>query len=344
LLDELGISPGPDLLKRVMARVDSGHITYITIGAWFELRWGNMTFANHLFLFRSLIIQGQGKFPEGAITSGDFCSITFYVVRKETLEGRDNTKMKNYKKFLQDNRKFVKLKKEVEAGTWLLDDRWMDAENYLMKGVERKNTEPRSTSHSSTSASTIMLQESDYHLGGEGRSGLGSAQGEQGKVPDNLEVDSDDEAGLDAAVVGGEDVVGGDHGLNHPLDRLMSKLKKFKKEGTACLECGATVRHYCQSCLLAGYCSAPCQLLHWQGDHSEDCATWAARLHGGAGLVPPPPDESPALRAARKARARARDMTHSTVLMHRDTLEKLEETEKEVAERREENARLAREK
>lgn len=304
-----------------------------------------------------------GELP-GGLTNGQCSAILFYMIRKEPLVGRDPKTVTKYKKYLENPRKYVKLQEALDSRAMEPTDRWTEAEAFLgLAGQEEGFEEPCSTSASTTT----LLQKPDYHLGGEGRSGLGAArggqktgrlgrpaagsgQGEQGNAPDNLEVDSDDVAGQDAAVVhckaqemvGREGVMGGDHGLAHPLDMLMSKLKKAKKEAVACLECGERVQHYCQSCLLAGYCSATCQLLHWQGDHSEDCATWAARLHGGAGLVPPPPDESLALRAARKARARDRNKTHSTVVMHRDTLEKLEESEKEVATRRDEMGTMGR--
>ena len=64
--------------------------------------------------------------------------------------------------------------------------------------------------------------------------------------------------------------------------------------------------------------------------HREQCRTWAARIHSGAGLFPPALEEARALDTARKARERARDKTHSTVLLYHGALENHAEFEEEV--------------
>ena len=126
-----------------------------------------------------------------------------------------------------------------------------------------------------------------------------------------------------------EDDVTEGRSLVHPLTKLVSKLRQVVVPmAVACLECGKEVRSYCQGCLVAVYCGAACQVQHWQ-QHKEQCSTWAARLHRGTGLFPPTLEEARALDTARKARERARDKTHSTVLLYHGALEKCDEvTEK----------------
>ena len=120
-----------------------------------------------------------------------------------------------------------------------------------------------------------------------------------------------------------------DRGLVHPLHKLVSNLRKAMKIAAACLECSKEVRSYCQGCLVAVYCGAACQVQHWQ-EHREQCSTWAARIHSGAGLFPPTLEEARALNTARQAKIRAREKTHATVLLYHDTLEKHAEFEEEV--------------
>ena len=116
--------------------------------------------------------------------------------------------------------------------------------------------------------------------------------GTSGEVTAALQLDhpKEVEAGEDAIVVEKMGVV-------HPHDMLMTKLKRTKKEAAACMGCAGEVYFYCQSCILAVYCSAACQLHHWEGGHGEECGTWAAGLNSGAGLLPPLPVESKALHA-----------------------------------------------
>ena len=118
--------------------------------------------------------------------------------------------------------------------------------------------------------------------------------------------------------------------LVHPLTKLVSKLRQVVVPmAVACLECGKAVQSYCQGCLVAVYCGAACQVQHWQ-QHKEQCSTWAARIHRGAGLFPPVLEKARALDTARKARERARDKTHSTVLRYHDAIKNHTEFEEEV--------------
>ena len=109
------------------------------------------------------------------------------------------------------------------------------------------------------------------------------------------------------------------------------------KTAAACLECGKAVQSYCQGCLVAVYCSVACQVQHWQV-HREQCCTWAARIHRGAGLFPPALEEARALDTARKARERARDKTHSTVVLYHGALEKCDEVTEKLEQFQEEAA------
>ena len=128
-----------------------------------------------------------------------------------------------------------------------------------------------------------------------------------------------------------------DCGLVHPLAKLVSKLRRQVNTSAACLECGKAVQSYCQGCLVAVYCGVACQVQNWQV-HREQCCTWAARIHRGAGLFPPALDEARALDTARKARERARDKTHSTVVLYHGALEKCDEVTEKLEQFQEEAA------
>ena len=92
---------------------------------------------------------------------------------------------------------------------------------------------------------------------------------------------------------------------SHPLDSLISKLQEIKTVATSCLKCSSLPQYYCVRCVTAVYCSTDCMVEHWEEGHYMECGAWTDIIHSQAGLIPPPTDITPALRAAYMARARA---------------------------------------
>ena len=100
---------------------------------------------------------------------------------------------------------------------------------------------------------------------------------------------------------------------SHPLDSLISKLQEIKTVATSCLKCSSLPQYYCVRCVTAVYCSTDCMVEHWEEGHFMECGAWTDIIHSQAGLIPPPTDIAPALRAACMARARAQSRVHTAV-------------------------------
>ena len=86
---------------------------------------------NNFVSFRKLVGIKAGGVKEGILTNAEFSAAIFYVVRKESLAGRDKKKVLSIKKFLQDKRKYVKLQEAVDSGALQLNTRWKEAEAFL---------------------------------------------------------------------------------------------------------------------------------------------------------------------------------------------------------------------
>ena len=351
---------------------------------------------------RSLVrTQAEGE-KEGSITNAEFSAAVFYVMRKESLVDRDPKKVQSIKKFLEDTRKYAKLKESVDSGSMQMSDRWKKAEVFVglaetdeeqQKQCEQEQSEqemrllatctgaiPKVRSSTLTNMKRIqdkaevhskevkkaklsegvliVSQEESKMYEEDEEQELKKEQMEhkeeklrmdqktkdkehknEGKMKEDKinvddKIDKEDKINKEDKE---EDKINEeerideqkDRGLVHPLLKLVSKLRKAMTIAAACLECSKEVRSYCQGCLVAVYCGAACQVQHWQ-EHREQCSTWAARIHSGAGLFPPTLEEARALNTARQAKIRAREKTHATVLLYHDTLEKNAEFEEEV--------------
>ena len=352
---------------------------------------------------RSLVrTQAEGE-KEGSITNAEFSAAVFYVMRKESLVDRDPKKVQSIKKFLEDTRKYAKLKESVDSGSMQMSDRWKKAE--VFKGLAETDEEQQKQCEQEQSEQEMRLlatctlgaipkvrpstlttmkriqdkaevhskevkkaklsegvlivsQEESKMYEEDEEQELKKEQMEhkeeklrmdqktkdkehknEGKMKEDKinvddKIDKEDKINKEDKE---EDKINEeerideqkDRGLVHPLHKLVSKLRKAMTIAAACLECSKEVRSYCQGCLVAVYCGAACQVQHWQ-EHREQCSTWAARIHSGAGLFPPTLEEARALNTARQAKIRAREKTHATVLLYHDTLEKNAECEEEV--------------
>ena len=97
---------------------------------------------------RSLVrTQAEGE-KEGSITNAEFSAAVFYIMRKESLVDRDPKKVQSIKKFLEDTRKYAKLKESVDSGSMQMSDRWKKAE--VFEGWRRRMRSSRSSASRSS--------------------------------------------------------------------------------------------------------------------------------------------------------------------------------------------------
>ena len=125
----------------------------------------------------------------------------------------------------------------------------------------------------------------------------------------------------------------------HPLISLITRLQEIKKVATACLQCSSPPQYYCVRCVTAVYCSTDCMVEHWEEGHYMECGAWTDIIHSVAGLIPPPTDITPALRAACRARARAQSRVHTAVTEYVDAVNREEESREREEQVWEETAR-----
>ena len=123
----------------------------------------------------------------------------------------------------------------------------------------------------------------------------------------------------------------------HPLISLIARLQEIKKVATACLQCSSPPQYYCVRCVTAVYCSTDCMVEHWEEGHYMECGAWTDIMHSVAGLIPPPTDITPALRAA--CRARAQSKVHTAVTEYVDAVNREEESREREEQVWEETAR-----
>ena len=78
-----------------------------------------------------------------------------------------------------------------------------------------------------------------------------------------------------------------------------------------------------------------------------ECGAWTDIIHSEAGLIPPPTDITPALRAACRARARAQSRAHASIVEYvaavnreEESREREEQVWQETAQQKQEIARL----
>ena len=215
---------------------------------------------------RSLVrTKADGK-KEGSLTNAEFSAALFYVVRKEFLADRDSKKVQSIKKFLENNRKYVKLREAVEAGTLQLTDRWKEAEA-CMGLVETKNKQQEQQREDEQQCEDKQEQqcEDEQEQPEQKRPPAISIQGSilkagpstpttMKRTPDEVDMivkevkkaklseevsivslkehkmdEEDDVEEKEENKQGAAEVSQDDRGPVHPLDRLVLKLRRLKK-------------------------------------------------------------------------------------------------------------------